>query len=457
MPIPRRILFGLALGATAATAASISTSCDDITTGQLPDDPGPPVLTHVLIQDLTFAGGRRMATDLLEADTPAGEKCTTRDPCPAGEAYQSLHCHFPDPAVDDGICPRPLRPQETPAPITSKRLAGTQIRIVLSKVLANNTDSTRYDTEAKAIVYDLKPEIKSSIGLFDENGKEVVVDDKYYDPAGSPNDTSDLFFTPYGPALVIKLKTALTPLKKYSIRFDRTLLKDKKGQAVDANDRLGHPVKGEYPFTVEDFYIIDPDNGGGNVGFNQLKREPGGQKIKPEQAVVLFSNCPFDPFSIKATVRDANGKEVKVEAGAEVGFRPVYCDDFRSSERINIVHVDDKGHEAKWDVGIYTVDLFATAQEVPGLALKADNLGKSPFTGVKFEVKVALPEEKYDPVKDPFAVIDGEGNSLIMGQLLKPSACPTDGGVYQLPDLGGLPQPPDMAGASPPDLTSNAD
>ena len=455
MRIRSRMAFGLALGALAAAAAGTTSSCDDINTGQLPDDTGPPVLTHVLIQDLTFAGGRRMATDLLEKI--GGDKCTTRDPCPSGEAYQSLKCHFPDPAKDEGICPKPLRTEETPAPITSKRLAGTQIRIVLSKVLANSTDSgRRYDPEAKAYVYDLDEAIKNSIGLYDDAGKEVVVDYKYYDPAGSPDDTSDLFFTPYGPALVIKLKTALVPLKKYSIRFDPALLKDKKGQSVAPNDRLGSPVQKEYPFTVEDFYIIDPENGGGNVGFDQLKRQPGGQKIKPEQAVVLFSNSPFDPTSIKATVRDANGKEVRVEAGADVGFRPVYCDDFRSSERINIIRIDDKGREAKWDVGIYTIDLVATSQDVPGLTLKADNLGKQEFKGVKFEVKVALPEEKYDPVKDLYAVVDSDGLKLTMGQVLLPSACPTDGGVYNLADLGGT-SPPDMAMASPPDLTSNAD
>lgn len=114
-----------------AAAAILTSSCDDISSGQLSEDPKPPVLMHVLVQDGTFAGGRRMATDLLES--AAGPACSINQPCLTGEAYQSLPCHFPDPAVDVGFCPRPLRPKETPAPSSTGRLAGTWIRIVFSK------------------------------------------------------------------------------------------------------------------------------------------------------------------------------------------------------------------------------------------------------------------------------------------------------------------------------------
>lgn len=410
MRTPLLLATGMVLVATAAA------SCDDTTTGQLADDTGPPILQHVLIQDGVFAGGRRMATDLLEKE--AGRACSTREPCPSGEAYQSMACHFPDKTKDVGICPRVLRPQETPAPSTTNRLGGTWIRLVFSKVMANDTDQPVYDPVAQKITqYTLRDDLAKSIGLYD--GDRELPTTKYYDPAGSPNDTSDLFFTPYGPAIVMKPKAQLVPLKKYSIRLNPALLKDRTGQTLAATDRLGAAVLSVYEFTVEDFYMIDPENGGGNVGFDQLKREPGGQKIKPEQAVVLFANWPFDPKTVSAVVRDSKGNVFPAEATGDLGTRPIICRESISSERINVLPVG--GRMATWPVGNYTLDLMAVAQDLPGVNAKADNLGTREFKGVPFEVKVAEPDEKYDSEKDPFAIRN----------LLSPSECPTppDGGI----------------------------
>src|SRR4051812_10299822 len=85
-------------------------SCDSVTSGQLSDDPGPPVLQKILIQDERPRGGRNLATDLL--DQRPTITCSDVEPCPANNQYEAFSVTGPPCVIPDGqtmgTCPDPL-------------------------------------------------------------------------------------------------------------------------------------------------------------------------------------------------------------------------------------------------------------------------------------------------------------------------------------------------------------
>ena len=121
-----------------------------------------------------------------------------------------------------------------------------------------------------------------------------------------------------------------------------------------ANDRLNQPVQGSYQFKGRGTSTSSTRRtAAANVGFDQLKRTPGGQKIKPEQAVVLYTNWPFNPNTVGAVVHDANGKEVPprppaISATAPSSAATASAASASTSSPAGVPH-------AVWPVGRYTL------------------------------------------------------------------------------------------------------
>ena len=155
------------------------------------------MLMHVLVPDGVFAGGRRMATDLLETNSPAGLACSTREPRLDRRGLRVAALPLSRSDQDQGICPRRSAPAESPAPSSTGRLGGTWIRIVFSKLLDDTTDAPGDPVQQKIIVHPSRDDISRSVGLFD--GDRELPTTKYYDPAGSPNDSSDPSSRPTAP------------------------------------------------------------------------------------------------------------------------------------------------------------------------------------------------------------------------------------------------------------------
>src|SRR5438445_735093 len=80
----------------------------------------------------------------------------------------------------------------------------------------------------------------------------VVAKKKFWDPSGNSTFTSDIFVTPYGPALVMQV--TMKPSTTYTIKIDPSKIKDKKGQTL-AEDVNG-AVKTTYSFTTEPAYPL---------------------------------------------------------------------------------------------------------------------------------------------------------------------------------------------------------
>src|SRR5437868_15210475 len=106
----RPIAFAFASALVGLAGFAALPACDSPFTGQLAEDPGPPVLMKLLIQDELPSGGRNAATDLLDK-TPT-ITCAEDMPCPVGDKFSHPLCD-----VGKGVCPDPLNPAQTPPAI----------------------------------------------------------------------------------------------------------------------------------------------------------------------------------------------------------------------------------------------------------------------------------------------------------------------------------------------------
>jgi hypothetical protein len=355
-------------------------ACDDITAGQTPSDPGPPVLMKLLIQDELPSGGRGVATDLLEKSPML--KCDTQNPCPAGDKFGHPPCN-----QDLGMCPDPYSADETPAAIgVPGTQGGDQIRLVFQKQLDPNIEVPTIPMTgpmAGMITgYTLKD--PTIIGIYDSSGKEMVAQ-KYWDSTGA-TVTSDPIVNPFGPALVIKQKTPFLPLTMYSIRIKPDQIKDAKGQAL-ASDVHMQPVKAQYDFTTEGFH-----GWGGALAIDKFQGQ-----LDSKDVLAIKTTARFDSSTLKATVLK-DGQPVETAAAPEFGTDPKGCAAATvSPQQINIFRV--KGQDRiDWEPGNYTVSIDVQATDRRELLFSRDNFGKIPFHDVPF--RVPPPSDPMQPDKD---------------------------------------------------------
>jgi hypothetical protein len=208
-------LFGL----TAMTAGLVAAvGCDTTSAGQAGDPKGPPKLVRVMIQDGTSVGtARKFAVDLLEVDpkVPCDEEINLCVPAYAIQGTQpGLACVIPDGATA-GTCLDPLVPPAAGVPIEGGP-SFVAIRVVFNKLLAD-------DSVEPGMMFD-----GNLIQLLDDTGTEVETT-KFFDRAGSPDFTSDVIKSPFGPALVAKPKAILKAGTEYTIRVQTSNLRDRQG------------------------------------------------------------------------------------------------------------------------------------------------------------------------------------------------------------------------------------
>jgi hypothetical protein len=363
-----------------ALAAAALPACEDLTAGQLMEDPGPPVLAKILIQDELPTGGRNVATDLLD-QTPT-ISCSDRDPCPTGDKFSHPPCD-----LASGTCPDPLKPSQTPPAIgTPGTLAGNQIRLVWNKQL---------DPALEMVILDPLTGMPSGysladptiIGLYDASGKEIPAL-KYWDPAGSPTLTSDLFMDPYGPALVIKQRQPFLPLASYEVRIRPDAIRDAQGQAA-AFDINGAPVATSYPFTVEGFH----SSGGALADFMDYP-----DTIDTTDVLAIKTNARFDASTLQVTVM-MNGQPVETVAAPEFGTDPKACAETAASpQQINVFRVTGQDR-TEWAEGDYTVSIDVVCPDVPTALFSIDPFGKTPYHDVPFKVMRGVDKDMLYPAE----------------------------------------------------------
>lgn len=506
-----------------------ATGCTDITAGQLGEDPAAPKLMKVLVQDERPAGGRGIGTDLLDTvDVYPPAKCTV---CPSDSAGRAAHpgCKenpcvasalgYPDKGCViammgdvDGLCADPLsgscegpngqaydsctaatgaRPVYIGTPVAQ---GGNTIRLVFNKLLDPSIETVTLDPATGKNNYQLAAGI---LELDGPDGKEVMVDKMgsegtppgyYWDPNGSPRETSDPINIPFGPALVIKPQGPLSPSAKYTIKVDSSRLFDHKMQP--ATDAKGTKLPNPYliSFTVEDLKVLA--TGAGAAGAATQDVTTGSAVLAVNDAIQLQLNSGVDETTAKATLTSHGGQACKItgdcyhgqtctamacagdatvpiDVFSDRGTDPMKCMDNLADRNLDIVPVDKPGEMAA------AVDLAPGKYTVEFTALKDDVLGmNSPFTA-KYDFTVVAcsikgMDGKYGPPDPTLMLADSmmtpacnpaapaESNSAVdtmasanflfpeqsaaAGHCLTPAA---DAGVG--PDMSTPPPPADMA------------
>lgn len=397
-----RWLFVLAL----MPCALACPSCDALDVGTLQDDPNPPRLVKILIQDELPRGGRNIATDLLEKS--AHVACSDLRPCADGN-QANQPCVIPD-GQTMGVCPDPLDPAETPPALGTPLLAGgNQIRLVFDKALDPSIEKVLMDAGTQYVyLFD-----GAAAELDGPDGKPVP-SAIYYDASGSPNLTSDIFVSPFGPAIVIKPDAPLGPGLTYTIKIDPSRIHDRRGQK--ATEDLAGPIHTTYAFTTEAMYplIFSPDD-------TAVTPDGGGDaydSITPNDVVTITLNTAADPATLKPTVTDGNGKAVEALAFVDEGADPMDC--FEDDTRIDVVYAPG-GVIHDWPPGTYTITLAATSAQNPSQSLKGDAFGKTSPPSYSFTVegKNSLPADDPQAI-DNFVlpggcVTPGDGDMAMPG------------------------------------------
>jgi hypothetical protein len=239
--VPYVRLIGLIAGGLVGAAG-----CDNVTAGTSGDPPGPVKLVRVLIQDGASSGSaRKFAVDLLEKDplTP----CDDVNICTAQYAIQGTYpgANCSAPAGMSGTCVDPLLVPKGGVPIepavgTAK--GGVAIRIVFNKLLLDSTVNNPVDMGLATF-------IDGVAELIGPDGTTKVPCDKFWDLAGSPDFTSDVIKSPFGPAIVLKPQAELAPNTNYTVRLHPSTLKDREmNSPVDSS---GTPLPDPYDQTFK--------------------------------------------------------------------------------------------------------------------------------------------------------------------------------------------------------------
>ncbi|MSP61301.1 MAG: hypothetical protein EXR72_13340 [Myxococcales bacterium] len=404
-----------------------ATGCDAITAGQPGEDPGPPKLLKVIVQD--ERPSHFVATDILDNRPLA--KCTVCDdahpgckenPCtPSQYGYPAGECSVKKGEVD-GECPNPL----AAGPVTigdAVAAGGNSIRLVFSKLLDPSIEEVTKDKTNGQYNYKLAEGIVKLIG---PDGMEVKLAGEkapgkgfagsppgaYWDPAGSMSGTSDTITAPFGPAIVMKPAGQLSPGGKYKIVLDTSRAVDRKKQtpvAADGKTKLPNPY--EVEFTVEEISVT-----GATPDVTAEMAE-----IAPNDAIQIAFNSGVDEATAVVTLKDKDGKVIPIVVFSDVGgfgglhgdpdpmdVDPTACGDNFNDHVLNIIAVDTadcgpsgKNHNKKECEKYKPVKLKEGEYTLTFTALKDDILATS--GAFSFEAVFAVAGMPTDPAEDPSA------------------------------------------------------
>ena len=355
----------------------VSAGCDDVHTGQPSDPAGPVRLVRALVQDSEQPGLTGVMVDLLDnpgtplstafACNPNLTPCQTQYslafvgqdwsclgpdgmPVAPGEtACDAGGCSCNDPIAPTGTVTIPIVSSNPPAP---GAYAGTQIRLVFNKQL--NADEIEHADNNADAGFTLNDGV---VDLTDAAGAKVAVA-AYWDGAGSPSQTSDVIFVPFGPAITLKPLQPIAANTTYHIVVHSGAIHDRNGNPMA--DQNGAPVSGDVKidFTTEAGAIagITPNI---DVTPAPTADPPVAAPILAQDQVVQFQfNTPVDPatFKFNVTAVDAGGAAITLptfKAYYDQGNPDDGC--YQLTNLIDLTPVDGTGAPTSWPVGTYTL------------------------------------------------------------------------------------------------------
>jgi hypothetical protein len=302
-----------------------STGCDDNHLGQLSDESGPVKLVRIMVQDSDPLGFSGAATDLLDLPgSPFSTAVACDDVNPCATPY-TLGRANPDFKCKAGVCNDPLAPKTSGVNINIPvgnlgGGAGTQIRFIFNKLLNNSFETVTSDP-AKLPGSEKKYVLAAGVAELDgPNGMpigNIGTLGSYWDPTGSPTNTSDPVFIPFGPAIVIKPGVILAPNVTYTVKLTTSMITDRKGNPMA--DQTGAVVSGVYTktFKTENIRDISAAFGASDITDPTLT-------IKPNDVIQIAFNTGVDETSVACTV-SLGATPVTVVAFGERGGDPTMC------------------------------------------------------------------------------------------------------------------------------------
>lgn len=316
-PDSRPLLMALALSLLGAFG------CDSTDVGRPAEPKGPPTLRRIIFLDAANSA----VTDLLDR-TPA-RACSAFDPCPADP---TIACVIPD-GAEEGQCSRPL--VETPISV-GEADAPVRIRVVTDQLLDPAINAR---LEADVVTSTRAP--SGMVALVGPDGLEVP-SRKYYDPTGSPDQTSDLVSAPFGPAVVIVPAAPLEASATYVLLLEPSSWVNRRGEAL-AMDVDG-PVRTRYEAKTEGLYTkhgVSPD-------FVTPPMGEGATEVAADDYFQLSANDALDVRTSSVVVERVGGGRVTVAAFTD-------CD--KGARVLDLVPTSSSGAPSPWAPGEYTISV----------------------------------------------------------------------------------------------------
>jgi hypothetical protein len=304
---------------------------------------------RIMVQDSTNAGVRGVAMDLL--DTPGSPlstaaACDAVNPClpefTLGGTNPDFSCTLA------GYCNDPLAagaaPLTPPESGLAGELSGTMIRLVFNKLLNSSFETVTVDS-TQLPGSDKIYAVEAGIVEIDDATGAAIGGQVYWDPSGSPTNSSDPILHPYGPALVFKPLSPLSPNATYTVKLTAARITDRDGNPLA--DQNGNLVSGIFakPFTTENVQII--------AATTLTDVTTAGVALTPDEILQLGFNSFVDPATVTCTA--SNGTAVTVRAYSEAGSDLATCQSALDPALLNIVAVDNQGAPTNWPAGTYTL------------------------------------------------------------------------------------------------------
>ncbi|MCC7382523.1 MAG: hypothetical protein IT384_11865 [Deltaproteobacteria bacterium] len=375
----------LALSIAAISAATIC-GCSSVDVGRPDIDPNAAKVVMALVMDETNYNdlGVGLEGDIVDLLRQTTEPTCDVDTDPCTPLYSIGFDPFPKCRVPEGqpegttagVCVDPLRTERTPPPVGLD--GANQIRLVLSKLLDPSVDT----------VFCSDPDVTTcnpaSATLTGPDGPMPV--DLIYDSSGSPVFSTEPYYEPYGPALVVRPIGVYYAGASYTLRIDPATIKDKDGAALN--------VPADITFTTGGIGL-QSDRHQGQVGATPDIVTATNTAIAPNDVIQLFALAPVDEAGTAPTaaVADGDGNPVSVLVWLDRGTDPADCAGGTNPLLVNIVRTastSSAGEALDWDAGEYTISI----------ELHAD---KSSSTST-FESSFVVDGDRADPADDPSAV-----------------------------------------------------
>jgi hypothetical protein len=343
-----RMQFFPYVGLLGIAVAGGLTGCDNIDAGHGSDPSGPVKLVRLMVQDSTPNEGVGFAIDLL--DTPGSPlttstMCDETHPClpqfTLGGNNPDFTCN-----AQTGMCNDPINANQlvqiTPPVVgVAGEDGGDQIRFVFSKLLNNQIETVTINPAKLPGSNEKYALAKGLVELDGPDGMPVPSADAYWDPAGSPINTSDPILNMFGPAVVFKPGNYLAPNATYTVKIlQPSMFVDRTGQPLA--DQNGVMISSSFSTTFK------------TVNMAMMAATPdvttAGAMIAPDDVIQFqFNTGALDfippamnqPLVISATATATSGQQsVPVLVWADRGGDPKMCAASQNDLVLNVFPVD---------------------------------------------------------------------------------------------------------------------